>query len=297
MKKQVPPRVVRIIKLIQYLSEYPPKKIEQIALHLEVHPKTVYKDVELLGQLGYETEKDHHRAITLKYSGKNNYHLTDVEKKLIISTLPKVGLDRNAVQTIVMKLKTSVFPDYKTQAIFKHLYIIKTVIEAIKMGNPLKIKRYKSTNPMSPEKDRYALPLKLEEKNEACTCLDIETKEIRIYKTSRMQDVEIIPRQDIKLPDIIPEVDVFGIAGKMEYKITLALTKRSSAILTEEFGVDPRDIEENSHSEFEKIIKIRVCGYEGVGRFVLGMLTEIKVVGDDGFKNYLKKKIAGMTII
>ena len=296
MRKKVPPKVVRIIRLIQYISEYPPKSIQQIANHLEVHQKTAYKDVELLSALGYETEKNQHRAYALKYHRKETYQLTDDEKKLIINILPKAGLVHTAVQSIVSKLKTTVFPDQKSQTIFRQLYIIKTLIDAIKMRHPVRIIGYRSTNPQSAEKDRMAIPLHLDDTHEACTCFDLETTQIRIYKTSRMQDITLCPKQEITLPEYIPEVDIFGIAGRMDYKIFLALTKRSATILTEEFGVNPSDFEATNEGIFIYAFSLKVCGYEGVGRFVLGLMTEIKVIGDDGFKAYLSKKIAEMTI-
>ena len=38
-------------------------------------------------------------------------------------------------------------------------------------------------------------------------------------------------------------------------------------------------------------LQLDVCSYIGVGRFVLGLFDDIEVKGDEGFKEYLKKKL------
>ena len=39
------------------------------------------------------------------------------------------------------------------------------------------------------------------------------------------------------------------------------------------------------------LLSLDVCSYIGIGRFVLGLFDDIEVVGDEGFKRYLKEKL------
>ena len=40
-----------------------------------------------------------------------------------------------------------------------------------------------------------------------------------------------------------------------------------------------------------RIISLQVCSYQGIGRFVLGLLGEVEVLKGDDFKSYLRKQI------
>ena len=45
------------------------------------------------------------------------------------------------------------------------------------------------------------------------------------------------------------------------------------------------------------LLKLEVCSYIGIGRFVLGLYDDIKVLGDDGFKDYLKNKLENFRML
>ena len=42
------------------------------------------------------------------------------------------------------------------------------------------------------------------------------------------------------------------------------------------------------------LLRLPVCSYAGIGRFVLGLYDDVEVTGSDGFKEYLRGKIANM---
>ena len=43
-------------------------------------------------------------------------------------------------------------------------------------------------------------------------------------------------------------------------------------------------------------LRMDVCNYAGIGRFVLGLFNDIEVVGDAGFKDYLRCNIEKMKV-
>ena len=42
------------------------------------------------------------------------------------------------------------------------------------------------------------------------------------------------------------------------------------------------------------LIEMNVCSYAGIGRFVLGLYDDIKILGDEAFIQYISKKIEEM---
>ncbi len=290
-------KVIRIFKLIGYLSDFPPKTAEKLSQLIDVSVKTVYKDLHLIESLGYETEKDHLHRYSIKHFSRSEYHLDESEKKLIIAVIKEAGLSKTAVTSITQKLKSSTFPDAANFNIMKQLHLIRVLIDAISQKIPLTIKNYKSTTAGANLRDRHVLPLYFDEMRMSVTAYDFEKEQTRIYKVARMTD--IIPfsvSSNAVIPEDTPIVDTFGYAGRMEIDIAMLMTRRASSILYEEFMMSHPNISDSADDEFPFMFKSKVCGYEGVGRFVLGMMTEIKVVGDEGFKLYLKNKIKESTL-
>ena len=109
MKTEAPLKIIRIFKLLQNLSEFPPKNVEKLAQVIDVSPKTIYKDLHTLESLGYETDKDHSHRYQLKHHRQIEYHLDDTEKKT----------DNRTYQRSRIKYKYS--HEYHTKAKNKHL--------------------------------------------------------------------------------------------------------------------------------------------------------------------------------
>jgi predicted DNA-binding transcriptional regulator YafY len=59
--------------------------------------------------------------------------------------------------------------------------------------------------------------------------------------------------------------------------------------LTEKFPLAEQYLKKVNDNKW--ILKTEVCSYEGIGRFVVGLLHDIKVIQPDEFKNFLKKKL------
>ena len=60
-------------------------------------------------------------------------------------------------------------------------------------------------------------------------------------------------------------------------------------VLTEEYPRAERYIGTEEDGRWRA--EIPVCSYIGVGRFVLGLFEDIEVLGDEGFRAYLKEKV------
>lgn len=75
IKKEIKPlpnagRVKRIIKLIQYLNDW--RTGRQIAEHLEVSNKSIYRYIDLLVDLGFKVQRGHKKYIY--------YRIVEVDK-------------------------------------------------------------------------------------------------------------------------------------------------------------------------------------------------------------------------
>ncbi len=298
MSRDVTLKVVRIFKLLNFLSEFPPKPVDRLAKILNVSPKTVYKDIHIIESLGYEIEKDDQYRYHIKYRDQYTYKLDDNEKKLIIGLVKEAGLSTNIISSITQKLKSQNYPDASNLKIMKQLYITRLLLESIEHKIVVILKDYQSTTIGSKIRNRKVLPLYFDDMRMAVTAYDFDKAEPRIFKVARMTNIVPVTEQTtLDLPMEMPIVDTFGYAGKMAFEVSILLTKRAHAILTEEFIMSGNHITSSIDTNYPYFYKSRVCGYEGIGRFVLGLMTEIKVVGDEGFKGYLRGKIDNQCVI
>jgi proteasome accessory factor C len=298
MQGDTPIKVVRIFKLLNCLSEFPPKTVERLAQIIDVSPKTIYKDIHIIASLGYDIDKDDQHRYHIKYSAPYQYHLDDAEKKLIIGLVKEAGLNTNTITSITQKLKSKIYPDASNFKIMKQLNVIRILIDAIAQKLPVVLIQYQSTTIGSKKRDRHVLPLYFDEMRMTFTAFDFEKAQAQLFKVSRMKDISMATGKNYgTIPENLPIVDAFGFAGNMALEVHLLLSKRACAILIEEFANTAPYIYNKEDESYPYSFTTKVCGYEGVGRFVLGMMTEIRVIGDDGFKEYLKKKISEMTIV
>jgi predicted DNA-binding transcriptional regulator YafY len=264
---------------------------------IEITPHLVI-DIHIIESLGYDIVKDDQHRYHIKYSAPYQYYLDDVEKKLIIGLVKEAGLNTNTITSITQKLKSQIYPDASNFKIIKQLNIIKILLESISQKIAVILHDYQSTTPGSQKRDRQVLPLYFDEMRMTFTAFDFEKGQAQLFKVSRMKDITMAYSKNCgAIPDNLPIVDAFGFAGNMDLEVTLLLSKRAGAILNEEFVMTGQYLHHREDETYPYIFQTKVCGYEGIGRFVLGMMTEIKVMGDDGFKGYLKMKINEITIL
>jgi hypothetical protein len=71
--------------------------------------------------------------------------------------------------------------------------------------------------------------------------------------------------------------------------IHLRLGIKSANLLREEFPLSEKELQQEDTDHW--ILKTEVCSYDGVGRFLMGLLDDIEIIDSPGLVHYLKKKI------
>ena len=84
-------------------------------------------------------------------------------------------------------------------------------------------------------------------------------------------------------------IDIFRISSFSQYPIKLRLGLLSSSLLTEEYPLAEKYLTQINDNEW--ILDTSVCGYEGVGRFVLGLYNDIEIIESEKFREYIRKNI------
>lgn len=166
---------------------------------------------------------------------------------------------------------------------------ISTLYDAIKGHLTVVLKNYSSPH-SNTVKDRVVEPFLFMNGNREIRCYEPDSRMNKTFKLSRIGDVQILDltwahegehRQMY--------TDVFMFSGEEQKPVSLLMGRLAMQVLTEEYPGTQRFIEPCDDNRWK--VRLPVCSYIGIGRFVLGLFEDIEVLGDDGFKRYLNHKI------
>jgi predicted DNA-binding transcriptional regulator YafY len=285
-------KIKKVLSLITLLSDATPRTIKKLAELLEVSGDTVYRYIPLLEEVGYQIEKNKSNEYYIDY--KKLKEFTEVEKKHLLAFVRSSSLNKNIKDGIAAKLKiNTTLPDPHTLATLESMEKINKILFCIENSYTLTLENYRSTNPKSTKKTRHILPLQFDHDTLSIKAYDLDEKSQRLYKLHRIASMEINAKfegEDINLHDQM--MDDFGFWGKCNLSVSLLLSARAKALLTEEIPSTALKIANTTSKEYPFKYTAKVSNYEGIGRFVMGLGTEIKIEKDKGLIDYVKQKLS-----
>ena len=286
----------RLLTLLQLLGSNRHYSFSELAERCNVTERTIYRYIEKFESAGFVVRHTPDNQIyieTQKGTGKdiaNLLYFSEEEAYMIQKALH--GIDDNYVLKSQLMKKIYAVYDFNrvTGALFhpKQAEIIQNLYEAIKLKKQVILNGYKSANSdlMS---DRLVEPFDFSINWITVWAFDLSDGVCKQFKTARIDSVTVTAHpysfQDkhLKL-----ETDVFRISGIADKEIELKLKLRAWSLLTEEYPMAVQFLTEiNTNTA---LFKTKVCSFEGVGRFVLGLPGEIEVLGNRDFLDFLKKK-------
>jgi predicted DNA-binding transcriptional regulator YafY len=120
-----------------------------------------------------------------------------------------------------------------------------------------------------------------------------ESRICKLFKTSRIGTVDVLEKdfmyedQHEKMP-----MDVFRISSNEQMRCVLHLSLRAYNLLTEEYPLAEQYLTQLTDNLWQ--FDAPACGFEGVGRFVMGLGEEVDVIEPESFKEYLRVRIKNL---
>ncbi len=112
-----------------------------------------------------------------------------------------------------------------------------------------------------------------------------------MFKVSRISEVEILDKNWEHTQEHRPAyMDIFRISSFKQLPVKLQMGLKASSLLVEEYPLAEKYLTKISDTQY--ILETNVCSYEGIGRFVLGLLDDIKILHSPDFIEFLKSRIA-----
>ena len=284
----------KLLRLFQIISVLKTGRwsIKSLAERFDTSERTIYRYIRLLEELELLIEKD--------FDGKYFIHSSNdelgeseftIEEMKLIKKLIQTEVDNNPLKELLLK-KLSLnseldkVPNLIVNA--RRGKLVEKISEAIKEKKQLILQNYHSAN-SSDIKDRLIEPIEFGDNYQTVIALDTKDKVSKQFKIDRIGEIVDTgkPFAHEKLHQK-KSTDIFGMSGSGSTWVTLNLKMRSYLLLREEHPLSIPYIEKSDEGHYQ--FHGPVNNFDGIGRFVMGLIDEIEVVGPKEFVEYLDLK-------
>ena len=291
------PKLERLLRLMKLLTANTTYNIDQLAERLQMSRRTVYRYIDTFRDAGFvikksgdcirlDKESPHFRDIS------QLVHFTEEEAVILKSAIENID-DNNVLKQNLKRKLYSVY-DNKTLADTvvrgKNAPNIRRLIEAIEEQRQAVLHGYQS--PHGGEvRDRQVEPFAFTTNYVQVWCYDLESHSNKLFKTSRIGSVEL---SDAAWEHAAEHdegfIDVFRMHGGTRRRVRLELGMLAYNLLCEEYPLAERDLKPLGRGRWA--LDTEVAGMAGVGRFVVGLLDDIRIVDSPELTRYIREYLA-----
>ena len=297
------PRVERTLRLMRLMSGNAYLTVEQLARRLDTSTRSIYRYIDTFKTCGFAVEKiddSIYRLISMPSGYKDLQKLIyfSEEEARVLTYLIESLDETNSLKSSLYKKLCAVFD---TKSIKEYSGTSKNAANVQALGNAMKdrktviLKDYSSSS-SGTVRDRVVEPFEFTNNHINVWAYDCEKKDVRLFKIARIGWVDILPI-DWQHEDEHDKgyLDAFRMQGKTQTHVRLEMTLRARNLLCEEFPLAIPDVTEK---DGKYILDTKVSKMEGVGRFVIGLMGDIRVLDSPELVAYINDYIRiNMSII
>lgn len=266
--------------------------IRQLAERFDTSDRTIYRYLNLLEEVDFLIEKDFdNRYFIITSDDDPTQAQFSVEETRLMKKLILAGTNDNPLKNLLLKkLSLNSEIDSMPRLFLKARLgrFVDQLAESIKNKTQVVLKNYHSAN-SNEIRDRLVEPIHFGDNYQSIISLDTQDKICKQFKLDRIGEViEMKKLFEFEALHKKNQTDIFGMTGDSDTWITLHLSLRSYLLLREEF---PLSIPYTEKTERGYQFYAPVSNFEGVSRFILGLLDEITIVGPQGLKDFVLNKI------
>ena len=291
------PKIEKIFNLIRMMSGKKTFTVGELAEKMDTSYRSIYRYIDTFRSAGFVVEKiqgSTYRIVKMPSSFKNFDKLVyfTEEEAAVINSLIENLEETNSFKTTLRKKLSAIYDRTDIlNATPKHPTAIKlfALNDAMHKKKRVVLKSYESAH-SGTVLDRTVEPYRYTEGCMAIWAYDVENKDCRIFKVSRIGKVQIT---DIDWQNESEHrdgfVDAFRMAGTERYHVRLELSLRAKNLLAEEFPLAVKDIRmENDKWIYEG----DVTHMAGIGRFVIGQIRDMRILESDGLRSYISEYLS-----
>ena len=290
------PKIERVLRLMKMMTGNNNYTVEDMAERLGISYRSVYRYIETFKDAGFVVQRK--EGGIYKLGKESRYfkeisqliHFTDEEAHIVNQLIE--GLDNtNMLKQNLRKKLTAVYnctslADSVVEG--KNAINVNRVIEAINDQKQVILRSYASSH-TGVVRDRLVEPFGFTTNYVQIWCYEPESGLNKLFNTARMESAEVLDTE-WQHADKHHEgyIDIFRITGFEQKRVQLELGVMAHNLLTEEYPLATRDIKQIDDSHW--LLDTMVCDYAGIGRFVMGLSEDIKILTPE-FDEYIETTI------
>lgn len=293
------PKIERMLRLMMMLTSNNRYTIEELGEKLEASPRTIYRYLDTFKEAGFVVSK---KGNYFRLDRKSRYfkdisqlvHFTEEEAYILNSAIESLDPTNAIKQNLKAKL-ASIY-DFKmlAECVVKgdNARNVNAIIEAIENRKQIILHNYTSAHSRQVS-DRIVEPMSFTTNYIQVWAYEVSSGRNKLFKLSRIGKVEILDKEwEFEQEHKEGLMDLFRINSFEQIPVILKLGIRAASLLVEEYPLGEKYISPLPDDPSHFILDTWVCGYEGVGRFVLGLLDDIEIIEGDGLKAFLKERMS-----
>jgi predicted DNA-binding transcriptional regulator YafY len=291
-------RLLRLLMLLAGKRRYSAAAIEE---KLGILPRTLYRYLDSLEQAGFVVERQTGQGYRLAPEAPATrrmqalLHFTEAEALLLYRTLQSLQGDGPAKDRLLRKLHTLYDCHILAQPHQQHtLHMVATLRQAMQQGLQCTLLQYRS-NQSQTIRNRQVEPFAFTENYEGIWCYEPDAAACRQFKLARMEGIALtgIPYQ-YSTHHLLPFTDAFGFAATVPLGTAhLQLSLKAANLLREEYPLSEKYLQ-GPTTDGHYTAQLPYASHLGIGRFVLGLYREIRILGPDTLQAYLAAEISYM---
>ena len=296
------PKIERMLRLMKMMAGNRNYTIDELAEKLGTSYRSIYRYIDTFKDCGFVVNKVRSNVYKLGKLPKSYVELKNLiyfseEEAYVVNGLIN-SLD--ATNMLKANLKKKLSAVYDSTSIVKYVQKsevaehIEQLGEAIRTKKKVILKAYESAHSQEVA-DRFIEPFELTTNCIDVWGFDLEKQENRVFKISRIGKVCLL--QDSwsnEESHQTSKTDCFRISGFTQTPIKLELSLMAKNLMIEEYPLAEIDLR---HEDDKWILETNVSGMEGVGRFVIGLASDVRVIDSPELKAYIKTFVSNHLIL
>lgn len=287
------PKIERLLRLIMLMTSKVDYTIENMSARLDISPRSVYRYIDTLRDCGFVIEKKRSNLYKLVRIPNSSVDFNKLiyfseEEACIINSLISSLDNTNSLKTTLQK---KLYAIYNLTSLAEFVTdkgsaaCVEALGKAIRSKRKVILKDYESAHSQTVS-DRYVEPFAFSTNYIDVWAYDPEKHENRVYKIARIGKVIVLPDAwEHESAHHKAVTDCFRMNGREEIQVKLELSLRAKNLLIEEYPLAEKDVRSVGG---KWILGTTVRSLEGVGRFVIGLAGDIKILGSPALESYVR---------
>ncbi len=290
------PKIERLLRLMKLLTANNSYSVDELADRLSMSRRTIYRYIDTFRDAGFVIKK---RGEFIRLDKESPYfkdisqlvHFTEEEAIILRRAIENIDdtnlLKRNLKSKLYSVYDSGVLADTVVRG--KNSSNVHTLVEAIEQQRRVRLCGYQSAHG-GVVRDRMVEPFAFTTNYVQVWCFDLEDGVNKLFNLSRIAHVEsCVEPWERQAEHQEGFIDIFRINSAAPERVKLELGILSYNLLLEEYPLSERDITPLGGDRY--LLDTMVSGYRGGGRFVVGLLDDIKIIESEDFVQYLKNYI------